>query len=73
MTNKLAAWLDSYPKPMKKVDFAKELGVTPSYVTQLCKRDLPWVNREMAIKIAEISKGAVTPNDLAGIPSSQAQ
>jgi 3,4-dihydroxy 2-butanone 4-phosphate synthase / GTP cyclohydrolase II len=69
MTNKLAAWLDAYPKPMKKVDFARELGVTPSYVTQLCKKDAPWVTREMAIKIAEISRGAVTPNDLAGLPS----
>lgn len=73
MTNKLAAWLDSYPKPMKKTAFASKLGVTPSYVTQLCKMDYPWVTREKALLIAEITNGAVTPNDLSGYSETQNQ
>lgn len=73
MTNKLAAWLNAYPKPMKKIDFAEKLGVTPSYVTQLCKLDYPWVSREKALLIAEITNGAVTPNDLSGYSEAKEQ
>lgn len=69
MTNKLDAWLNAYPKPMKKVEFAEKLGVKPSYVTYLCKLPYPWVTRERALKIAEITNGQVTPNDLSGYTS----
>ena len=66
MTNKLAVWLNAYPKPMTKVEFAKKLGVTPSYVSQLCQLDYPWVARDKALLIADITNGEVTPNDLSG-------
>jgi 3,4-dihydroxy 2-butanone 4-phosphate synthase/GTP cyclohydrolase II len=58
---------------MKKIEFADKLGVTPSYVTQLCRVDYPWVSRDKALLIAEITKGEVTPNDLCGYDPSQAQ
>jgi len=73
VTNKLAAWLGRYPKPMKKIEFARELGVKPQYITHLCRLEYPWVTREKALKIAEITKGEVTPNDLCGYDPSQAQ
>lgn len=66
MENKLAAWLETYPKPMKKIEFAEKLGVAPSYVSYLCKTSVPLISMKTALKIAEITKGAVTPNDLAG-------
>lgn len=64
--NKLASWLDRRPKPMTKDAFAKAIGVSPSYVSQLTKDDPPWPGREVARAIAIVTKGAVTPNDLAG-------
>lgn len=66
MTNKLAEWLNADPKPMTKSAFAEMIGVTPGYVTQLCSDAPPWPGREIARKIADVSAGAVTPNDLAG-------
>lgn len=66
MANKLAQWLSSDPKPMTKVAFADEIGVTPGYVSQLCSDAPPWPGRDIARKIAEVTNGAVTPNDLAG-------
>lgn len=66
MTNKLAEWLNADPKPMTKSAFAEMIGVTPGYVTQLCSDTPPWPGREIARKIADVSAGAVTPNDLAG-------
>ena len=51
---------------MSRYRFAKEVGVTPSYVTRLCKDDPPWPSRELARKIGVVTSGYVTPNDLAG-------
>lgn len=68
MSNKLAAWLEADPKPMTKSAFASEIGVTPGYVSQLCGESPPWPGREVAKRIAEVTAGAVTPNDLAGYP-----
>ena len=66
MTNKLAQWLNSHPKPMAKSDFAEKIGVTPGYVSQLCSDTPPWPGRDIAKKIGVVTGGAVTPNDLAG-------
>ncbi|HEU4986894.1 MAG TPA: hypothetical protein VFT89_07500 [Rhizobiaceae bacterium] len=66
MTNKLAQWLNADPKPMAKSAFATAIGVTPGYVSQLCGTNPPWPGREVARRIAEVTEGAITPNDLAG-------
>jgi 3,4-dihydroxy 2-butanone 4-phosphate synthase / GTP cyclohydrolase II len=63
MTNKLADWLNADPKPMTKTAFAAAIGVTPGYVSQLCGAEPPWPSREVAKRIAEVTSGAVTPND----------
>lgn len=66
MTNRLAEWLNADPKPMSKTAFASLIGVTPGYVSQLCSDSPPWPGREVARRIAEVTDGAVTPNQLAG-------
>jgi DNA-binding transcriptional regulator YdaS (Cro superfamily) len=66
MVNKLAQWLNADPKPMSKVAFAAAIDVTPGYVSQLCSDNPPWPGRAKSLKIAEVTDGAVTPNDLAG-------
>jgi DNA-binding transcriptional regulator YdaS (Cro superfamily) len=62
----LREWFELDPRPMSRYRFAKEIGVTPSYVTRLCKEVPPWPSRELARKIGEVTEGWVTPNDLAG-------
>jgi len=62
----LEDWFSLDPRPMSKYRFAKELGITPSYVTRLCK-GTPWPGRELARKIGEVTKGYVTANDLCGL------
>jgi 3,4-dihydroxy 2-butanone 4-phosphate synthase / GTP cyclohydrolase II len=66
MANKLAEWLNADPKPMTKSAFAAAIEVTPGYVSQLCSDSPPWPGREVARRIADITNGVVTPNDLAG-------
>ena len=66
MSNKLADWLHADPKPMTKAAFADAIGVTAGYVSQLCGDTPPWPGRDLAKRIAEVTEGAVTPNDLAG-------
>lgn len=66
MTNKLSHWLNADPKPMTKTAFAEAINVTPGYVSQLCGDAPPWPGRDIARRIAEVTSGEVTPNDLAG-------
>ena len=66
--NKLRDWLTQDPPPMTKAAFAAEIGVTPSYVSLLIKDAPPWPGREVSRRIGIVTKGAVTPNDLAGYP-----
>lgn len=54
------------PRPMSVAEFADRVGVTPSYVSQLTSDDPPWPSRDVARKIALVTSGVVTPNDLAG-------
>lgn len=61
---KLADWLTR--TRTKRVDFASEIGVTPAAITQLCKENPPWLSRETAERIAQVTGGAVTPNDFLG-------
>jgi transcriptional regulator with XRE-family HTH domain len=65
----LANWFKKNPQPMSKRAFARALGVSPSYVSQLTKDAPPWPGRELAVKIAEVTGGYVQPNDLAGWPA----
>jgi DNA-binding transcriptional regulator YdaS (Cro superfamily) len=68
----LGDWFELDPRPMSKYRFAKEVGVTPSYVTRLCKRvNPPWPGRELARKIGEVTGGWITPNDLAGLTTAE--
>jgi len=66
--NKLRAWLEGTPRPMTKTRFAQLIGTTKSYVTQLISDNPPWPGRVIAQRIAIVTEGAVTPNDLAGYP-----
>jgi 3,4-dihydroxy 2-butanone 4-phosphate synthase/GTP cyclohydrolase II len=65
-SNRLNDWFKL--KLMRKATFARRVGVTSSYVTQLCREDgyIPWPSRDVAYRIAVVTHGAVTPNDLAG-------
>lgn len=65
--NRLRDWLEGRPRPMLKVDFAEQIGCSPAYVSQLIADMQPWPNRQIALRIYEVTKGAVTPNDLAGL------
>ena len=62
----LKAWFELNPRPMSRYRFAREIGVTASYFTRLCKPRPPWPSRELAKRIGEVTEGWVTPNDLAG-------
>jgi DNA-binding transcriptional regulator YdaS (Cro superfamily) len=62
----LRKWFSQRPSPMTKLAFAKAIGVSPSYVSQLTSDDPPWPGRDLARRIGVVTKGQVTPNDLAG-------
>lgn len=66
LPNVLRDWLEGDPRPMTKLEFAAAIGVTPSYVSMLLADGAPWPNRDLVRRIGEASRGAVTPNDLAG-------
>jgi DNA-binding transcriptional regulator YdaS (Cro superfamily) len=66
--NALRVWLETEPVPMQKKRFAELVGVTASYVTQLISDNPPWPGRLIAQRIAIVTEGVVTPNDLAGYP-----
>lgn len=69
----LEEWFSLDPRPMSKYRFAKELGITPSYVTRLCKtHNPPWPGRPLARKIGEVTRGFVTANDLCGLEVAEA-
>lgn len=69
----LEEWFSLDPRPMSKYRFAKELGITPSYVTRLCKPNGPWPGRQLAKKIGEVTRGFVTANDLCGFGGGQTE
>ena len=53
-------------KNIRRRAFAKDIGVCASRVTQLCAGD-GWPSRDLAERIAEVTDGAVTPNDFVGL------
>lgn len=64
--NPLRKWFARKPQPMSLKEFASKIGVTPSYVSQLCSDEPPWPKRHIVLRIGIATRGAVTPNLLAG-------
>ena len=65
---KLADWL--LRNDVKRVEFARRIGLSPGAVTQICRDAGAWLSRETAERIVVETRGAVTPNDfLAHAPS----
>src|ERR1700742_3621241 len=62
---KLAQWLAR--NRVKRVDFARRIGVSPGAVTLICREERAWVSRETAERIVAETRGAVTPNDFLAI------
>ena len=62
---KLAEWLMA--KGVKRIDFARSIGVSPGAITQFCKEGQAWISRETATSILRETGGAVTPNDFLGL------
>jgi 3,4-dihydroxy 2-butanone 4-phosphate synthase/GTP cyclohydrolase II len=58
---KLADWL--VQNRVKRVDFARSIGVSPGAVTLICRDERAWVSRGTAERILATTRGAVTPND----------
>lgn len=65
-SNPLRKWFQRKSKPMSLKAFSVQLGVTPGYISQLCSDSPPWPKRHIARQIGVITRGAVTPNMLAG-------
>jgi len=65
--NKLRLWLERNPSLTLR-RFASAVGCTPSYISQLARETgAPWPSRPIAVRIAQVTQGEVTPNDLAGL------
>lgn len=62
---KLDLWLKR--AAVTRTAFAARLGVSPATITALCNGEAPWMSRETAGRIAELTGGAVTPNDFIGL------
>lgn len=62
---KLADWLAKHR--VKRVDFARRVGVSPGAVTLICREQGAWVSRDTAERILAATRGAVTPNDFLNI------
>jgi hypothetical protein len=61
MSNRLNDWLEK--TGTKRADFAKAIGVVPSYITLLCSDEPAWPGRDIATKIRDVTGGAVTADD----------
>jgi 3,4-dihydroxy 2-butanone 4-phosphate synthase/GTP cyclohydrolase II len=57
---KLAEYIEA--RGVKRIDFAKAIGVTPGYITSLCNGAC-WPSREIVQRIKKVTRGAVTAND----------
>jgi len=68
---KLADWLAH--NRVKRVDFARAIGVSPGAVTLICRGERAWVSRETAERIVAQTRGAVTPNDFLELDSPEAR
>lgn len=55
---------------LTRSEFARRIGVTPSYVTMLCSADF-WPGKRLMLEILRETQGRVTPNDLLGVDVKQ--
>ncbi|MCP8939070.1 3,4-dihydroxy-2-butanone-4-phosphate synthase [Alsobacter sp. SYSU M60028] len=67
---RLAEWLRQ--NGVRRVDFARRIGVSPGAITQLCNSDSAWMSRDTAALIARETRGAVTPNDFLALTQEDA-
>lgn len=58
---RLSEWLKTNTK--SQADLARELGVSPGRVSQLLSDETAWPGRDLALRLAEVTAGAVTAND----------
>src|SRR6202789_183832 len=65
---KLADWLRR--NDVKRVEFARRIGLSPGAVTQICRDAGAWLSRETAERIVVETRGAVTPNDFLALAPS---
>lgn len=63
--NHLREWLER--NGLKKIDFAKQVGITPSFLSMLIADNPPWPSRAVVHAISEATNFEVTANELAGI------
>lgn len=61
-SNRLRDYL-AQPGSPSRSEFARRIGMSHSYVSQLCGDASPWPSRETMRRIVEETKGAVTAND----------
>jgi 3,4-dihydroxy 2-butanone 4-phosphate synthase/GTP cyclohydrolase II len=47
---------------VKRIDFAKRVGISPSYLTDLCS-GVAWPGRDVADRVMQETGGEVTPVD----------
>jgi len=66
---KLAQWLAHHR--VKRVDFARAIGVSAGAVTLICRDEGAWISRDTAERIVAETRGAVTPNDFLGVTSTE--
>src|SRR5437763_13479126 len=66
---KLADWLTQ--RKVKRIDFARRIGVSPGAITLICRDDGAWLSRETAERIVAETCGVVTPNDFLNIHSTE--
>lgn len=58
--NPLAKWLMA--NGIRRCQFAKTIGVAPSYITLLCSDASSWPSRTVAARIRKATDGSVTAN-----------
>jgi hypothetical protein len=61
MKNRLSEWLKR--TGTKRGDFARVIGVAPSYITLLCSETPAWPGRDIAARIREATSGEITADD----------
>ena len=66
---KLSEWLRR--ERIKRSEFARRIGVTPSHVTGLCDGGT-WPSRATAAAVERETNGAVKPNDFVADPEDPA-
>lgn len=65
-SNRLRDYLSQAGAPSKS-EFARRIGMSHSYVSQLCGDAAPWPSRATMQRIVEETNGAVTANDFVNL------